>query len=277
MAMEIEQQQSDIIKRFVDQASSTIAGGDDVPSSLATLVVQATSHPSLFAFSEILSALELQGTESSSSLDLLRLFAYGTWRDYNSNGSSLPELTPEQVLKLKQLTILSLAETNKVLSYDVLLEELEVPNVRELEDFLIDECIYSGIVKGKLNQLDRCLQVQFAAGRDPMDGKLESMIKTLDNWMTTSTSLVPLIEEKIEWASEMCRMDQNHKKEVKERIEIAENHFKAVEFLCSFKPQRRQGYNPWQHEGHFGGGYFGGMDQDEEYSDHHIHHKRYCI
>lgn len=32
---------------------------------------------------------------------------------------------------------------SQVLSYDQLLEELDISNVRELEDFLINECIYS--------------------------------------------------------------------------------------------------------------------------------------
>lgn len=32
---------------------------------------------------------------------------------------------------------------SQVLSYDQLLEELDISNVRELEDFLINECIYA--------------------------------------------------------------------------------------------------------------------------------------
>lgn len=48
LAMDIEQNQADFIDHFVKQASS--AKG----SALASVVVEATSHPSLFAFSEIL-------------------------------------------------------------------------------------------------------------------------------------------------------------------------------------------------------------------------------
>ncbi|KAL7258690.1 hypothetical protein ACSBR1_004742 [Camellia fascicularis] len=56
----------------------------------------------------------LQGTEHSVYLDLLRLFAHGTWSDYKSNASHLLQLVPDQILKLKQLTVLTLAETDKV-------------------------------------------------------------------------------------------------------------------------------------------------------------------
>ncbi|KAL7258687.1 hypothetical protein ACSBR1_004742 [Camellia fascicularis] len=90
----------------------------------------------------------LQGTEHSVYLDLLRLFAHGTWSDYKSNASHLLQLVPDQILKLKQLTVLTLAETDKILPYDVLMQELDITNVRELEDFLINECMYVGIVRG---------------------------------------------------------------------------------------------------------------------------------
>ncbi|KAL9323747.1 hypothetical protein ACSQ67_008604 [Phaseolus vulgaris] len=37
------------------------------------------------------------------------------------------------------------------------IRELDVANVRELEDFLINECMYAGIVRRKLDQLCRCV------------------------------------------------------------------------------------------------------------------------
>ncbi|KAJ4712681.1 COP9 signalosome complex subunit 7 [Melia azedarach] len=216
--MEIEQKQAQIIDYFVKQASNLNG------STLVSLVVEATSHPSLFAFSEILSVpnlLQLQGTENSAYIDLLRLFAHGTWTDYKSNAVLLPKLLPEQVVKLKQLSVLTLAEMNKVLPYDQLQKELEVANVRELEDFLINECMHVGIVKGKLNQLRRCFEVQFAAGRDLRQGQLENMTQSLTNWLATSDNLLSTIQEKIKWAETMGELDKNHKKEVKYHLQDA--------------------------------------------------------
>uniref|UniRef100_A0A5B7ALS9 Putative COP9 signalosome complex subunit 7 isoform X2 n=1 Tax=Davidia involucrata TaxID=16924 RepID=A0A5B7ALS9_DAVIN len=214
--MDIEQKQAEHIEYFVKQAS-IIRG-----SSLAKVVIEATSHPSLFAFSEILAVpniLELQGTENSVYLDLLRLFAHGTWSDYKSNAGHLPQLVPDQILKLKQLTVLTLAETNKVLPYDVLMQELDVTNVRELEDFLINECMYVGIIRGKLDQLRRCFEMQFAAGRDLRPGQLGSMIQTLTNWLATSDNLLISIQEKIKWADTMSELDKKHKKEAEDKVE----------------------------------------------------------
>ncbi|PIN22783.1 COP9 signalosome, subunit CSN7 [Handroanthus impetiginosus] len=214
--MDIEEKQAEYIEYFVKRASSVKGPG------LANVVVEATSHPSLFAFSEILNVpnvLELEGTEHGVFLDLLRIFTHGTWSDYKSDASSLPQLGHDQALKLKQLTVLTLAETNKVLPYDTLMQELDVSNVRELEDFLINNCMYVGIVRGKLDQLRRCFEVQFAAGRDLRPGQLDNMIQTLANWLSTSDNLLVSIQEKIKWADTMGEMEKKHKKETDERVE----------------------------------------------------------
>ncbi|XP_028804676.1 COP9 signalosome complex subunit 7 isoform X2 [Neltuma alba] len=243
--MDIEQKQADFIDHFVKQASASKG------SALGSLVVEATSHPSLFAFSEILAVpnvVELEGTEHSVYLDVLRLFAYGTWSDYKSNAGRLPQLIPDQILKLKQLTVLTLAETNKVLPYDQLMQELDVTNVRELEDFLINECMYAGIVRGKLDQLRRCFEVQFAAGRDLRPGQLGNMIQTLSNWLSTSDNMLASIQEKIKWADTMSELDKKHKKDVEEKAEeVKKSLFKKLHTVSrptlTFEGMRRSTLN----------------------------------
>ncbi|THU44980.1 hypothetical protein C4D60_Mb02t13070 [Musa balbisiana] len=143
------------------------------------------------------------------------------------NAGSLPALVPDQVRKLKQLTVLTLAETEKVLPYDQLMEELDVSNVRELEDFLINECMYAGIVRGKLDQLRRCFEVQFAAGRDLRPEQLDNMIQTLSDWLGTSDSLLHLIQEKIKWADIMSETNKKHKKEIEDKVEEVKKSLKA--------------------------------------------------
>ncbi|XP_017612588.1 COP9 signalosome complex subunit 7-like isoform X1 [Gossypium arboreum] len=213
--MEIEEKQAEVIDHFVKQVSAQKG------SALGSVFVEATSHPSLFAFSEILAVptvAELEGTDNSVHLEMLRLFAHGTWSDYKRNSCKFPQLVPDQVLKLKQLTVLTLAETKKVLSYDQLMLELDVTNVRELEDFLINDCMYAGLVRGKLDQLRRYFEVQFAAGRDLRPGQLGSMIQTLSNWLATSDNLLVTIQDKIKWADTMSELDKKHRKELEDRV-----------------------------------------------------------
>ncbi|CAL9080060.1 unnamed protein product [Musa textilis] len=254
--MDMERKQSELIDHFVKEATAL-----DAAAPLADLILEATAHPSLFAFSEILSVpnlAKLKGTQYASSLYVLRLFACGTWSDYKCkrNAGSLPVLVPDQVRKLKQLTVLTLAETEKVLvtyklvvlPYDQLMEELDVSNVRELEDFLINECMYAGIVRGKLDQLRRCFEVQFAAGRDLRPEQLDNMIQTLSDCLRlpnffvhsirlhlgdiscrlgTSDGLLHLIQEKIKWADIMSETNKKHKKEIEDKVEEVKKSLKA--------------------------------------------------
>ncbi|XP_008786276.1 COP9 signalosome complex subunit 7-like isoform X4 [Phoenix dactylifera] len=196
--MDIERKHAELIDLFVKQAAVL-----DGPA-LAGLVLEASSHPSLFAFSEILSVpnlAKLEGTLYSSSLDVLRLFAYGTWSDYKCNAGSLPALSFDQVRKLKQLSVLTLAETNK------------------------------GIVRGKLDQLSRCFEVQFAAGRDLRPEQLNSMIQTLAHWLDTSDSLLHLIQDKIKWADTMSEATKKHRKEIEDRVEEVKKSLKKLNTL----------------------------------------------
>uniref|UniRef100_A0A0E0DE06 PCI domain-containing protein n=1 Tax=Oryza meridionalis TaxID=40149 RepID=A0A0E0DE06_9ORYZ len=211
MAMDAERRQAELIEQFSAQAAALSSSAPQ----LAALVLEATSHPALFAFSELLSlpALsKLTGTQYASSLDVLRLFAYGTLKDYKSNSGNLPALLPDQVRKLKQLSVLTLAESTKVLPYDQLMQELDVSNVRELEDFLINECMYS---------------VQFATGRDLTPDQLNNMIDTLSDWLGTSDNLLHQIQEKIKWADTMSEVNKKHQKEFEDKVEEAKKSIKA--------------------------------------------------
>uniref|UniRef100_A0A0R0F443 PCI domain-containing protein n=1 Tax=Glycine max TaxID=3847 RepID=A0A0R0F443_SOYBN len=208
----MEKKQSEVMEQLVKQASASPNA-----NALTSILVQATSHPNVFSFSQFLALpnlLQLEATENSTYLDMLRLFAHGTWSDYKSNADCFPQLIPDQILKLKQLTVLTLAETYKVLPYNQLMQELDMTNVRELEDFLISECMYS---------------VQFAACRDLRHAQLGSMIQTLSNWLSTSENLLVSIQEKIKWADAMSEIEKKHRKDVEEKVQEVKSLIKEAE------------------------------------------------
>lgn len=64
--------------------------------------------------------LQLEETEHDRSLRTLELFAYGKWSEYrnarNANQQKYIELNEAQTIKLKQLSIIALAEENRVRS-----------------------------------------------------------------------------------------------------------------------------------------------------------------
>ena len=62
--------------------------------------------------------------------------------------------------KLKKLSAVAFAAQSKTLGYDLLMRELQLASVRELEDLLID-CIYTGLISGRLDQQAGHLDVFF--------------------------------------------------------------------------------------------------------------------
>lgn len=67
--------------------------------------------------------------------------------------------------KLRLLTVVSLAEQSKLLPYTLLMQELQIDNVRELEDLVI-EGISAGVIQGKLDQKSSHFEVDYVIGRD---------------------------------------------------------------------------------------------------------------
>eukprot|EP00850_Spirogloea_muscicola_P008649 SM000046S16430 [mRNA] locus=s46:625739:628352:- [translate_table: standard] len=222
--MEFESRQAEVLEGFCLLARS--ARG----RAAAQLVAQATAEPRLFAFGELLDqphVQELEDSEHSAAFELLKLFAYGTWSQYKSRASTLPALQPQQALKLKQLTVITLAETAKVLPYDLLMQQLDITNVRELEDMLINDCMYAGIIRGKLDQQQRCLEVHSAAGRDLRPGQVESLLESLGTWLSTAEELLVTIQDKIHWADAQSAAHWRHRKEVEDAAEEVKNVLKS--------------------------------------------------
>lgn len=69
----------------------------------------------------------------------------------------------------------------QILPYALLLEELQVASIRELEDLIID-AIYLDILRGRLDQKEQQLEIEYTMGRDLEPGKLEKLLEALQNW-----------------------------------------------------------------------------------------------
>ena len=67
-----------------------------------------------------------------------------------------PALSPAQACKLRALSAVSAADGVRTLAYEGLQRALGLPSVRSLEDLLITHCIYAGLIRGKLDQRNRC-------------------------------------------------------------------------------------------------------------------------
>lgn len=185
------------------------------------LIQQVLNHKKVFVFGELLDEPVIQalkGTEDSKHHDLLELFAYGTFAQYKENKAAYPELTDAQQKKLKQLTILSLAQKQRIVPYSLLQEQIDISELRALEDLII-ESMYAGLLRGKLDQSASHLEVKYAIGRDIKLDELDAMMAKLKQWADCSSEVITSLEEKKKVAADRYEADKLKQKEQKEQIE----------------------------------------------------------
>jgi len=181
------------LQQFVVQAQKL--EGD----SLVEVIKQALDCVDTFVFAELLecpNVIALETTPHAPYLHALRMFSQGTYLDYLDKKEYLPELSEPQMKKLQYLTIVTLANKMKRIPYDVLLKELNVDNVRDLEDLII-EAIYSNVVSGELDQQSDYLEVDWTVGRDVGSNDIDNMIGTLQQWCDSCENVLSTVQARI--------------------------------------------------------------------------------
>jgi len=161
---------------------------------------QALEAPGVYVFGELLDMANVQDLASNEStapyLRLLRLFTFGSYKDYKEQ-EGLPELSHGMLRKLRMLSVVSLAETEKLIPYNTLQNEVGLASVREVEDLII-EGISCGIMNGKLDQKCSRFEVDFVIGRDIRQSDFGGIVSVLSNWCDTCDTVLLTIESQID-------------------------------------------------------------------------------
>jgi len=194
------------------------------------VIQQVLQNPNTYVFGELLEQPNVKAlAEGENKLwyEALTLFAYGTYRQYKDNNKSYPELAAPLIKKLRQLSVVSIASVQKSIPYPTLLQELGLEQVRDLEDLIID-CMYAGIIKGKLDQHEQRFQVDWAIGRDIRPGQIDDMVKVLSAWCDRSELLMKKIQEKVQLAGFLHDQHATNLKEFEVRVEEIKGNLKAA-------------------------------------------------
>jgi len=151
----------------------------------------------VFVFAELLDLPNIQELAKSEQhtpfYSLLQLFSYRTYQDYVQCKDALPPLNKAQITKLKHLSIVSLATERRIIPYADLLRALDMPTIRDLEDLIID-AIYLDILRGKLDQKEQQLEIEYTMGRDLEPGKIEDILAALKNWASTTSAVLSSLD-----------------------------------------------------------------------------------
>ncbi|WWC71921.1 uncharacterized protein I206_105880 [Kwoniella pini CBS 10737] len=169
-------------------------------ASAAKVITDVTAAAGVYVFAELLDLPNIKDLSADPTYqghyNLLRLFAYGNLTKYDSSPSSYPPLTPAHTLKLKHLTLVSLALHNRSLTYDQILTSLRIESIRQLEDLIID-AIYAGLLSGKMHHHEKVLHVDWVASRDLEEQDLIAVQNGLLNWCKTAETLLTTLDEQI--------------------------------------------------------------------------------
>lgn len=200
-------------------------------SAMKELIKQAMEAKDVYFFGELLEIPAIQALEqdstSQSYFSLLKIFAYGIFKDYLSQKSSLPDLTPMMTMKLRHLTVATLATKFKYLPYSTLLEELDMENMRQLEDLLIS-AIYSNVIRGKLDQQNSRLEVDWTIGRDIRPSDLDNITKTLESWCNACGTMLQGIQSQVKTSNLFLEEDQKRKQNIEQEVSNIRKTIKAT-------------------------------------------------
>ncbi|KAI1431825.1 PCI domain-containing protein [Xylaria sp. CBS 124048] len=172
------------------------------PRAAVDLVTQATSHPNTYVFAELLETPQIQNLSQSPDhapyLKLLEIFSYGTYATYSASATGLPPLNDAQTLKLRQLSLLTLAQDPRNVTYAALQEKLGLPDTRAVEDLVIS-AIYAGLIDAQLDPRNRTVHIfSISPLRDLSPGSIPRLLNTLREWSDRCTPTLQGLESEIE-------------------------------------------------------------------------------
>ncbi|CRG92295.1 COP9 signalosome complex subunit 7 [Talaromyces islandicus] len=229
----MEQAQSRALEALQPFILLTTSSTASSPRFIANIINNATSSPNTFVFAELLETPAVQSLRSPETpaeyrgyLKLLEIFAWGTETNRGPFSATtatpgLPELSKEQTLKLRLLTLLTISSTARPLTYQALMEALSIPNASELES-LVTTAIYSSLIKARLSPASNPPTVNVTAVaplRDVQPQAVSSMISVLTEWEGRCGDVISGIEAEI--AKIKDQAVKNRKRE-QERAQILE-------------------------------------------------------
>jgi len=196
------------LQPFIIEVTST---KNPSPRFLADLITRATSAPGTYVFTELLQLSAIQALRSAeseyqSALTSLEIFSWGTYAEYKST-PGLPTLSESQALKLRQLSLLTLASPflpldltkPDPLTYPSLLSVLDLSSHQELES-LVTSAIYAGLITARLSPTSTPPRVQItsvAPLRDLRPTSLPAIAQILNTWQSRCIGTINNLEAQI--------------------------------------------------------------------------------
>lgn len=198
-------------------------------ASVATSEAEATSiaretmrAPDVLLYGAIGRAYASRPSARPIVVKTLEIFAYGRLKAHASAASAgeALELTEDETRKLRRLTTCSLcASSEGAISYERLMDELGIDDVRTLEAFIIDECVATGIVRGRLDPKHGRFRPNGAVTRDVPASAVDDLRERVSRWLQTSEAMLANLKEKSEQVASESAKSAKREEEINASIE----------------------------------------------------------
>lgn len=210
-------------------AQFVILAQSQTGKAVEALVKQALEHSAIFVFGELIDCPSVQALGQSPDgqklLELLQIFAYGTYSDYQARSGELPELSTGQRRKLQLLTIVSLATKDKYIKFSSLQVAVDITNARELEDLII-ESVYTNLIIGKMDQENQCLIVESCAVRDCKPEDIDYIIETLTSWHSSAQKSVESLDNMVAFTRDSSEKHRTGREELERLVQTTRESLK---------------------------------------------------
>ncbi|KAA6367640.1 MAG: putative COP9 signalosome complex subunit 7a [Streblomastix strix] len=191
------------------------------PSAAAEIVKEAIAHPQTFVFGELLDAPEIAALEKEKGFEkvyeTLKLFTYGQYLDYKQKKDKLLPLTPEALSKLKVLTLLTLCRSAKFVPYDEIIRATEITDIAQVEKLIIDS-IYLNVLRGRMDQQKRRLNVDERISRDVALEDLPQMEKIIGSYLGELNNAGDRLREQLQVIQEKLSEDMLHDEKIEMKV-----------------------------------------------------------
>lgn len=156
-----------------------------------------------------------------------------------------------QTLKLRYLSLVTLASRDRVIPYHLMQKELGIVNTRALEDLIID-AMYSviilvscnrivnvvclnqsnlfylqGLLSGTLDQKNGILRVKSVMARDVKVTDIDALIEALTTWKQSISQLSEAVQQSSWYMSEQRQQAQEEKKSAQETYDARKKEIKV--------------------------------------------------
>lgn len=178
------------VKHYEDQFQGVSSGDDAVAIFRAAL-----EDEELYVYGELAGNATLREYLPATEARKLELFARG-----ELSRSIIDEyaLSVKEERKLRMMALMSVVEGKSQVGYDTLVEKLLLDNDKDLE-LIVRDAISLGLIRARMDQHERVVEISACAGRDVDLNNLPSMLTVLNAWLDRTQVLVKSLDERINY------------------------------------------------------------------------------